>query len=132
MNAKIKLLKIFLPISLLLGGCTSLYNPSIDEKISVAKAQKDLKIGMSSAEVIQIMGSPNIISTDEERREVWVYDKVSTQSAYKNVDGGLSIIIAGFSGGSGSSVKSQRTLTIIVKFDKQNKVRDVAYHTSSF
>ena len=58
MNAKIKLLKIFLPISLLLGGCTSLYNPSVDEKISVAKAQKDLKIGMSSAEVIQIMVLP--------------------------------------------------------------------------
>lgn len=125
-------LYLFLSSSLLINGCASLYNPNVDKKISVAKAQKDLKIGMSSAEVIQIMGSPNVISTDEERREVWVYDKISTQNAYKGVDGGLSIIIAGFSGNSGSSVKSQRTLTIIVKFDKQNKVRDIAYHTSSF
>ena len=28
--------------------------------------------------------------------------------------------------------RSQRTLTIIVKFDKQGKVRDLAYHTSKF
>lgn len=98
----------------------------------MAKAQKDIKKGMSSAEVVEVMGSPNVISTDAEGREVWVYDKISTQQAYQNSSGGLSIIIAGISGDSGSSVKNSRTLTIVVKFDSQNKVRDVSYRTSSF
>ena len=114
-------------------GCSpSLYNTQADEKLSVAKAQKDIKKGMSSAEVVEVMGSSNVISTDAEGREVWVYDKISTQQAYQNSSGGLSIIIAGISGDSGSSVKNSRTLTIVVKFDSQNKVRDVSYRTSSF
>ncbi|TXE85794.1 outer membrane protein assembly factor BamE [Campylobacter volucris] len=110
----------------------TLYNPQVDEKITVAKAQKDIKIGMSSSEIIEIMGSPNIISTDEQRREVWVYDKISTQRAYQNSSGGISIIFAGVAGNSGSNVGTQRTLTVIIKFDNNQKVRDVAYHTSSF
>ncbi|EIV6475515.1 outer membrane protein assembly factor BamE [Campylobacter lari] len=104
----------------------------MDEKITVAKAQKDIKIGMSSSEIIEIMGSPNIISTDEQRREVWVYDKISTQRAYQNSSGGISIILAGVTGNSGSNVSMQRTLTVIIKFDNNQKVRDVAYQTSSF
>lgn len=87
---------------------------------------------MSSAEVIEALGSPNIISTDEQRREIWVYDKVSTQSAYQNSEGGIGLILLGVSGSRGSSTRNQRTLTIIVKFDSQNKVRDVSYRTSSF
>lgn len=119
----------------LLSGCAttqSHYAPQVEEKLTVAKAQKDIKIGMSSADVAQVMGSPNIISTDDQRREVWVYDKISTQQAYQNSSGGVSIILAGISGNEGSSVKSQRTLTIVVRFDNEHKVRDIAYHTSSF
>lgn len=119
----------------LLSGCAatqSHYAPQAEEKLTVAKAQKDIKIGMSSADVAQVMGSPNIISTDDQRREVWVYDKISTQQAYQNSSGGVSIILAGISGNEGSSVKSQRTLTIVVRFDNEHKVRDIAYHTSSF
>ncbi|MCR6591306.1 SmpA / OmlA family [Campylobacter insulaenigrae] len=110
----------------------TLYNPQVDEKITVSKAQKDIKVGMSSSEIIEIMGSPNIISTDEQRREVWVYDKISTQRAYQNSYGSISIILAGVTGNSGSNVSTQRTLTVIIKFDNNQKVRDVAYHTSSF
>ncbi|AJD05793.1 outer membrane protein assembly factor BamE [Campylobacter sp. IFREMER_LSEM_CL2127] len=120
-------------IALSFTACNkTLYNPQVDEKITVAKAQKDIKIGMSSSEIIEIMGSPNIISTDEQRREVWVYDKISTQRAYQNSSGGISIILAGVAGNSGSNVSTQRTLTVIIKFDNNQKVRDVAYHTSSF
>ncbi|MDR1975777.1 MAG: outer membrane protein assembly factor BamE [Campylobacteraceae bacterium] len=110
------------------SGCTSLYNPQADESLTVAKAQREIKVGMSSAEVIEVMGSPNIISTDNERREVWVYDKISTQQASTDSYGTLIL----FGGSSKSSAKSQRTLTVIIKFDNNQKVRDVAYHTSSF
>lgn len=126
---------IIFGICFMVSGCAtaqSYYNPQQDEKITVAKAQKDIKIGMTAADVIEVMGSPNIISTDNERREVWVYDKISTQQAYQNSSGGLSIILAGISGNDGSSIKSQRTLTIVIKFDSDHKVRDLAYHTSSF
>ena len=35
-------------------------------------------------------------------------------------------------GGAAAAERSQSTLTIIVKFDKAGKVRDLAYHTSKF
>lgn len=114
------------------------------DRLTVGKVQKEIRVGMSSADVIQILGSPNIVSTDEERREVWVYDKIATDRAYSTSSGGVSALVlafgssaAGLVGGSGSasagaSSTSQRTLTVIIKYDKDNKVRDFAYHTSRF
>jgi len=119
-------------------GCTNngnLYTQQADEKLTVAKAQNDLKKGMSSAEVIEIMGSPNIISTNKEGNEVWVYDKISTQNASQSNNFGTGFIPSLFvQGGSSSSsnASSQRTLTIIVKYDKSKKVQDISYHTSRF
>lgn len=135
-----KISKIFLILltSLLFAGCTnnnSLYTPQTDENITVAKAQNELKSGMSSSKVIEIMGSPNIISTNDKGNEVWVYDKISTQKASQSSSIGAGFIPALLIGGNSSnnsSVSSQRTLTIIVKFDDIKKVKDVAYHTSRF
>lgn len=114
------------------------------DRISVGTVQREIKIGMSSADVIGILGSPNIVTTDDKRRESWVYDKVATDRAYSTSSGGISTLILGAGGGAaggvglgggasaGASSTSQRTLTIIIKFDDQSKVRDFAYHTSRF
>lgn len=124
--------------SFIFSGCVnnqSLYAPEKENKITVAKAQSELKQGMSSSSVIEVMGSPNIISTDDEGNEVWVYDKISTQTASQNSNIGAgfipSLILGGGSSNS-SSASTQKTLTIIVKFDNLKKVKNVAYHTSSF
>jgi len=117
-----------------LAGCASPHANSVDkamssgDSITVGKVQREIKLGMSSADVVEVLGSPNIVTTDSERREQWVYDKVSSSGAYSG--GGVSLIIAGASGGKYS--KSQSTLTIIIKFDEDSKVRDFAYHTSKF
>lgn len=99
---------------------------------------------MSGAEVAEVLGSPNIVSTDEERREVWIYDKIATDVAYSSSSGGVNSLILGGSGSvaggvggsagksAGASSTSQRTLTVIIKFDNEKKVRDFAYHTSRF
>jgi hypothetical protein len=99
---------------------------------------------MSGADVAGILGSPNIVSTDAERREVWIYDRIATEYAYSSSGGGVNSFILGFGsdvllgggGGynknAGAASKSQRTLTIIIKFDEASLVRDFAYHSSSF
>lgn len=78
---------------------------------------------MSSAEVAEKLGSPNIVSTDDEGREVWIYDRTATDV----VASGSSWFVT-----AGAASKSQRTLTIIIKYDQQARVRDIAYHSSSF
>lgn len=122
--------KILLALVLILPAVLTACVNSVanEEQMTVAKAQKEIKIGMSSAEVIEVMGAPNMVTTDDKRRETWVYDKVST-----NVSGGQTGVwfLVGTAGGYNQS-KNQRTLTIIVKFDENNMVRDFAYRTSTF
>ncbi len=100
--------------------------------ISVGVVQKEIKVGMSGAGVIQALGSPNIVSTDEKRREVWIYDKVATDTVNSSSSGWVFAVLAGGQSRSGATSRSQRTLTVIIKFDDQGLVRDFAYHTSKF
>lgn len=119
-----------------LGGCVSAPKHADrvqnNGNISVGVVQKEIKIGMSGAGVIEALGSPNIVSTDEKRREVWVYDKVATDTVHSSSSGWVFAVLAGGQSRSGATSRSQRTLTIIIKFDDQGLVRDFAYHTSKF
>ncbi len=137
---------------LLLSGCMSAakHRKSVSDnsgdRMTVGIVQKEIRVGMSGAEVAQVLGSPNIVSTDKERREVWIYDKISTERAFSTSEGGISSLIfvgladviqragggGGFSRSSGASSTSQRTLTVIIKFDEDKRVRDFGYHTSRF
>jgi outer membrane protein assembly factor BamE (lipoprotein component of BamABCDE complex) len=114
------------------------------DRLTVGTVQKEIRVGMSGAEVASVLGSPNIVSTDEERREVWIYDKVATDFVQSSSSGGVSALLLGFGGSggalgggnysssAGAASRSQRTLTIIIKYDNEGKVRDFAYHTSKF
>ena len=119
------------------------------ERVTVGSVQRNIELGMSGAEVAEVLGSPNIVTTDEERREVWIYDKIATDSAFSdsassgsaNVLGIPDLAGAAFFAGTGSSSfsssagaqsTSQRTLTIVIKFDEAGQVRDYGYHTSRF
>jgi outer membrane protein assembly factor BamE (lipoprotein component of BamABCDE complex) len=108
--------------------------PSQDarDQLTVGKVQGEIKVGMSGADVVQILGSPNIITTDDKRREVWVYDKISTdRMEAKSSTYGTLILLGGSSQNSQSSTR-QRTLTVVIKFDEQNQVRDFAYNYTQF
>lgn len=133
-----------------LGGCQTAaqhraaVQDDSGQRLTVGTVQKEIRVGMTGAEVAQVLGSPNIVSTDEARREVWIYDKIATDRAFSSSSGGVNALILGFGGSAagglgggmgasaGASSTSQRTLTVIIKFDEQRKVRDFAYHTSRF
>lgn len=117
-------------------------------RVTVGTVQREIRVGMTAPEVAAVLGSPNIVSTDEQQCEVWIYDKISTDHVYSADSGGVSSLIlggwpvgsgalggagsAGYSKGAGAASTSQRTLTIIIKYNKENRVRDFAYHTSRF
>lgn len=136
-------------VAVFLTGCmASQHRKAVQDdsadRVTVGTVQQSIRVGMSGAEVAGVLGSPNIVSTDEERREVWIYDKISTESVRSSSEGGvLSLIFVdladvftggagGLSGSSGAESTSQRTLTVIIKFDEEKLVRDFAYHTSRF
>lgn len=122
---------------LVLTGCGAGYhrNQVQDDgakALTVGTVQREIRVGMSSADVVSVLGSPNVVTTDEQRREVWVYDKISTETAYSKSEGGVFLLILGASSEGGARSTTQKTLTVIVKFDEQAKVRDFAYHSSKF
>ncbi len=124
------LIPVILLTLLALAGCqTASVGP--DERLTVGQVQKEIRVGMSGAEVAQVLGSPNVVTTDELRREVWIYDKIATTSANSGYVGGLLTLVFVIPYGYSSST-SQQTLTVIVKFDEHKKVRDFAYHASRF
>ena len=144
-----KFISLFFSIALL-SGCNSVgyhvdqVRDNTSDRVTVGTVQKEISVGMPSSDVAAILGSPNIVTTDENRREVWIYDKLSTENAYSTSSGGISTLILGFGGAvggglgggykssAGASSSSQRTLTVIIKYDDNNMVRDFAYHTSRF
>lgn len=125
---------------LFLAGCSHYGSPADDEALTVGTVQKEIRIGMAGGEVAAVLGSPNIVSTDGERNEVWIYDKISTQYVRTDMQAGILalgggsdvIALPALGGSTSSGATSQRTLTVIIKFDEQNRVRDFAYHTSRF
>ncbi len=140
---------------LFLNGCMTASRHAADvqqglqgDRLTVGTVQKEIRQGMSGAEVAQVLGSPNIVSTDEKGREVWIYDKISTDRVYSTSYGGIAALIfgGGVTGGAaaggvlsgsenynaGAESTSQRTLTVIIKFDENRKVREFAYHSSRF
>ena len=132
--------------ALLTAGCSATHHArdvreaDDTDRITVGTVQKEITIGMSAADVAAVLGSPNIVTTEEERQETWIYDKISSDVTYSRSSGTVVGLIFGGSGGgigagstnAGSSSSSQRTLTVIIKFDTNSKVRDFSYHTSRF
>ncbi len=132
-------------LSALLTGCASMHAADVQkareaDKLTVGAVQREIRVGMSGAQVAEVLGSPNIVTTDENGREVWVYDRISTESVYSSSSALILGILTGGSGGgggaagqsAGASSTTQKSLTVIVKFDEQKKVRDFAYRSSSF
>jgi len=114
------------------------------DRLTVGTVQREIHMGMSGAEVIAALGSPNIVTTDELRREVWTYDKISSEVVGSSSSLRFTPFLAG-SGGSlagaagigasqlaGAVSRTDRTLTVVIKFDDNKRVRDFAYHASRF
>lgn len=116
---------------------------SSEQKLTLGVAQKEIKVGMSQADVAKALGSPNMVTKDKDGIETWIYDKVSTDYAYSTSSGGVSGLIFGLGGGvlggggantnqsSGASSRTQRTLTIIIKF-ADAAVKEFTYNSTSF
>jgi len=100
--------------------------------LTVGTVQGSIKVGMPASDVATILGSPNIVTTDEKRREVWIYDKISSDRVDTSNSVYGTIIILGGSSKQSQSTSTQKTLTIIIKFDEEKKVRDFGYNFTQF
>jgi len=120
-------------LSVVAAGCSSETAEIKEDRLTVGTVQGEIKVGMPASQVAELLGSPNIVTTDDKRREVWIYDKVSTDRVdVANSSFAGIILIMGTKSSEKSSSTRQRTLTIIIKYDEEKKVRDFAYNSTQF
>ncbi len=138
---KSPLIQPILGLALLAAACVPASDHARDvaagrqeqDRMTLGTVQREIRIGMTAADVIAVLGAPNIVTTEERRRETWVYDKMASERVYSASTGGVNVLfLGGATSQAGASQTTQRTLTVIVKFDEAGKVRDFSYRSSSF
>ncbi len=122
---------------IILCGCVNTSHDAADKNLTLGLVQQSIKEGVSSITVLETLGSPNIVKTaPDSNNEIWIYDKIShskSESALGLLLGGGGNGIGGGAGASASSsVSSSKALTVIIKFDDQDKIKNVSYFRSSF
>lgn len=135
-----------------------------ERRMTLGVVQSRIREEMSQADVAAALGSPNIVTTDAEGNETWIYDKIATETSHSTssrsegssvggaVGGGVGAggilgtvpILGGILGGVGASQstgatdragatsQTQRTLTVVIKFDSKRLVKSVRSQASSF
>ena len=80
-------------------------------RLTVGTVQREIRVGLTGTEVIEVLGAPNVVATDTERNETWVYDKVATETVYSSSSGGVAALILGGGGDTaGAGVGNVSTL----------------------
>ncbi len=123
---------------ILLIGCQSTRETSRntgytqEKELTVGLVQKEIKKGMPGADVAEVLGSPNIVTKDENGNETWVYDKIASEVNYSENQSSIFIFIGGVSDRSSSKTVTQKTLTVVIKFDDKSRVSGFSYHATKF
>jgi outer membrane protein assembly factor BamE (lipoprotein component of BamABCDE complex) len=118
------------------------------DRLTAGVVQREVRQGMPASEVAATLGSPNIVTRNPDGTQTWVYDRIATDTVYSSSQGGISSLLLGggisngtLLGGLGGSSygrsagavsRSQRTLTVVIRFDERDTVRTFTYHQSSF
>jgi outer membrane protein assembly factor BamE (lipoprotein component of BamABCDE complex) len=137
MNLKkyITLLSTITFISLSTVSCSPgrFYNETYSEtkRLELGTVQKEICEGLAQDEVALILGTPNIVTADKDKKETWIYDKITTEVRQSGSSG----LILFFQTGADYVTRrdsSQKTLTVVIKFNSDKLVESVSYHSSKF
>lgn len=159
-----KQLLLVLPLCAVLAGCMTAaqhaqqLSSANDRALTLGIVQKSVKPGVSAADVAAALGSPNIVTGDNEQRETWIYDKIASEASFSQDNGNIAATLAGnelnnpgsynfppidhgpisghlagsYSKSAAAASITQRTLTVIIKFAPDHKVESVAYNSTRF
>lgn len=125
---------IIVVLFLLFVGCTTTRSVNTHPSpFTHGNVQLTIKQNITTqAEILEKFGPPNIATVDASGKEVWTYQKHATVSKSSETGAYGTVILFGVSGSSSGFEQSTRTMTLIIKFDKNKKVVDFKSMTTSF
>jgi outer membrane protein assembly factor BamE (lipoprotein component of BamABCDE complex) len=119
----------FLCASAGLMSCASRNQPVQKSNLTAGTIKKSLVKGKTSqAEVVSVLGSPNIVTKNRSGNEVWTYSRQSTESESGGVAGGFLFI----GGNKAFSSSASSSFDLIITFDAQDIVVDYSVVQAQF
>jgi outer membrane protein assembly factor BamE (lipoprotein component of BamABCDE complex) len=104
-----------------------------NSEMTHGNVQMNLKVGETNqTQVLEVFGAPNITSIDGSGQEVWTYQRAATVSQSSSSSGFWTILLAGGSQEASGLEQTQRTMTLIVKFNDKKVVSDFRSRSSQF
>lgn len=104
-----------------------------NSELTHGNVQMNLKVGQTTqAQVLEVFGAPNITTMDGSNQEVWTYQRQATVSQSTTSSSYWTVVLAGGSSGAAGFEQTQRTMTLIIKFDANKVVSDFRSRSSEF
>ncbi|KAA3629591.1 MAG: hypothetical protein DWQ09_04960 [Proteobacteria bacterium] len=132
------IVKILFALSVLTigNGCVvpqAVPTTEANSPLTHGNVQLTLKKGVTTQqEVLEKFGAPNIVTHDSAGQEVWTYQRHATVAQSNSSSTYATIILFGGSSRSSGFEQSQKTMTLIIKFDANKMVSDFKSMYSSF
>lgn len=109
-------------------SCSS-SQPVQKSNLSYGTVKKSIVKGKTSqADVVQLLGSPNIVTKNTHGEEVWTYSKQSYDAQSGGFGGGIIL----FGGNKAFSSASSSTFDLILTFNHNDIVKDYSVVSSQF
>ncbi|MGI9485816.1 MAG: hypothetical protein ACR2RF_08025 [Geminicoccaceae bacterium] len=104
-----------------------------NSELTHGNVQLQLQVGQTTqADVLEAFGAPNVTTIDGKGQEVWSYQRAATVEQDSSNYNYWTIIIAGGGQEASGFERTQRTITLIIKFDDADVVSDFRSRSSQF
>ena len=129
----IKLISISLIYFFIFFSCAA--NNQNNKILTLGLIQKNVQKGLTQTDILENIGSPNIITKNNKGNEVWTYDRISNEKRSNSL--GLYLLNPFnwfFIGSSNSnrSTNSSKALTVIINYDENKRVIDYSYQSIKY
>lgn len=123
-------------VALAVSSCATTTPGPVDHRNSAltqGSVQMNLQVGRTTkSQVLEVFGSPNITTRDASGQEVWSYQRHATVSQSTSEANYWTILLTGGSRSAAGLSQTSRTMTLIIKFDRNDVVSDFRSRTSDF
>ena len=113
--------------SIILFSCAA-NKPDDSNNLTLGTVQSKISKGQSQSSVMDVLGSPNIVTKDSQGREVWTDDRISSDNEAQS--GGFWFFL--FGKRSSASSSSSKSLTVLITFDDNKNVLDYTYQSLKY
>jgi outer membrane protein assembly factor BamE (lipoprotein component of BamABCDE complex) len=128
-------LAAILVTALTLSACATEQGLVDQRNSSLTQGNVSMKLIAGStrqSEVLEVFGAPNIVTSDARGDEVWSYQRHATVSQDSGSSNYWTVVLFGSGQYAAGFQQTQRTITLIIKFNKDKVVSDFHSRTSDF